>query len=608
MKRARFTSKMIIYNLLLFFSIILLVTGVFYYWVVRDIQSRAQIDFETLSGKTAGQFDTLVYNIDKTALQIAANPTIVARFTSLTKNPSANYFIENPLVASEVIRLLNSYNFKKDGNTRICLYNNDHDFVYSATTMTTADGVANFFASDDFKKVNTHFADNNVFSMFRAPGPDILNTSGLPSPNYFSIVRQIKDYYSGTQENGYVEVQQSVARIDKIFSDLGEESYAAVYNQKGALIYLCPALRENAEVLEKFKKLNPASLPLGVIRHDQDFYGRYQTEEAPLDIIFFKSGSTILTPIVSFSLFLVVALLLAMLVAIFSEQVLVKRLSKPLVELNRSIKNVNIDNLKLELANTQDSDELQQLDAAFNKMLAHLHHAIERQLLSQTNELKAHLFALQSQMNPHFIHNILAIINMEAEIDGNEKTVTICKALSRMLSYSSSMGDGFAKAGDELSHTENYLELMKQRYEDGFEYNMQVDESLCNVFIPKLIVQPLCENCFKHAFMNSEEVWRIRVDAVQCDSMWVIAVEDNGTGVTPEFLAEFDQFKNGLTLDSMRDRIQQCTIGGLSLPNIYMRLKLCYGDRFICEIRNTNHGSVVTLGGNIDDTHADSRG
>lgn len=42
--------------------------------------------------------------------------------------------------------------------------------------------------------------------MLREPGGDILNSSDLPSPDCFSIVRPIKDYYYNTQKNGYVEV------------------------------------------------------------------------------------------------------------------------------------------------------------------------------------------------------------------------------------------------------------------------------------------------------------------------------------------------------------------------------------------------------------------
>ena len=76
-RQIKFTEKLIIYNLILFFVIMFLVTAVFYFRVWRDTKQRAQRDFAALAEKTTSQFDQLIYNMDKTALQIAANPAIV---------------------------------------------------------------------------------------------------------------------------------------------------------------------------------------------------------------------------------------------------------------------------------------------------------------------------------------------------------------------------------------------------------------------------------------------------------------------------------------------------------------------------------------------------
>ncbi len=599
MKRRKFTTKLLCYNVALVFAIMLAAITAFYFWVVRDTEKRAIEDFETVTEKAALQFDNLVYNMDKTALQIAANPNIVSWFEKIPEEQSENYFEKNPLIESEAVKLLNSFNFKKDGNTRICLYNDYGDFVYSAITMTTIDGVKSFFESEDFKAVKRHFSGNNVFSMFREPGPDVLNTSALPSPDYFSIIREIKDYYSGTQQNGYVEVQQSVTRMDEIFDHLGDSCYAAVYDKNGKIIYMTPSLQGQSKMIAVMESLVPENFPMGVSVQEGDYFSHFKTEEAPLHIMFFKEAHSVVAPLNGFIFFLVVVFVTISAAAFVSERMLIVHLSKPLTELSQSVQNINIDNLRLELEETSSNDELQAVNEVFNKVLSHLETAIEQKILSQTNELKSHLFALQAQMNPHFIYNTLAIINMEAEIDGNEKTVQICQALSKMLKYTSSMGDGMATLKDEIAHTRNYLELMKQRYECSFEYTIEEDPSMESLKVSKLLVQPICENCFNHAFGSIEDVRKIDVKTYHHQECWFVTVEDNGCGVDSKILEEFEIFKKDLTLETMQNKLHSLSIGGLSIVNTCMRLFLIYGDDFVFDIQNTGHGAIVTLGGKM---------
>lgn len=599
MNKHKFTTKLICYNLLLFSVILLAVVGVFYFWVVRDSKNRARDDFAAMAQRTAGQFDNLVYNMDKMALQIAANPNIVAWFGAIPEGTQGRYFIENPLTANRIVQLLNSYNFKRDGNTRICLYNDNGDFVYSATVMTTLGGINAFLEGPEFAGIQTHFMGDNAFSMLREPGRDILNSSELPSPDYFSIVRQIKDYYYNTQKNGYVEVQQSVERMDEIFDGLGTGCYAAVYSADGRMVYQCPALAEQEKLSAEMVQMTPSQHPLGVSRDGNNYIARYQTQDAPLDILFYMETGAVLAPLNSFLILLVAVLCIVFAVAVISERALVTQLSRPLTELSRSVQDISIDNLHLELKDTAGSDELEALNSAFNKVLRHLEQAIQQRVLSQTNELKAHLFALQAQMNPHFLYNTLAIINMEAEIHHNEKTVQICQALSKMLKYSTSMDHGMATLHDEMDHAGNYLALMKQRYEDSFEYSLQIDPALVQQRVCKLMVQPICENCFKHAFSQVEGVWRIAVRAFAQGGNWFVTVEDNGCGVSEEFLQKFEGFKENLSLESMQTQLHSTTPGGLSLSNTCMRLYLLYKDDFVFEIENNGHGTTVTIGGKL---------
>ncbi|MEG0617643.1 MAG: hypothetical protein RR508_08790, partial [Oscillospiraceae bacterium] len=242
------------------------------------------------------------------------------------------------------------------------------DFVYSATTMTTSTAVADFFNTDTFKQTQKYFENNNAYSLFKAPKSDILNDSLLPSPSYIAIVREIKDYFTGIRKNGYVEVQQDVARMDKIFSDLGDGCHMALADSNGEYIYYGPSLQNKSgeKAYKNMQTFDIKALPQGVLKQNGAYIARYSLEEAPIDIIMIKEASALLAPIKQFSVVLFGALITVLLITIISEVLIIKRLSRPLVALNSSVKNITIDNMKLELADTKDSDELKQLDVARN--------------------------------------------------------------------------------------------------------------------------------------------------------------------------------------------------------------------------------------------------
>ena len=110
---------MIFFHIVIVLFVSAALMGIFYRYVVDAITERTNDDFEVIATSVADRLDNHLYNMDKTALQIAANPNIVSVFQKVDQEPDSNFFIREPLIASEVIKLLNSYNFKKDGYARI---------------------------------------------------------------------------------------------------------------------------------------------------------------------------------------------------------------------------------------------------------------------------------------------------------------------------------------------------------------------------------------------------------------------------------------------------------------------------------------------------------
>ncbi|HIT90936.1 MAG TPA: histidine kinase [Candidatus Merdenecus merdavium] len=581
MKKLKYQTKFLLYHTGVMLLIILGAVGYFYHVVVDEMREKEEQNFSVITEKTANQLDTMFYEMDRMALKIAANPSIADLFQRLPEDLEDNYFKVHPIVTGEVKKILESYNFKHDGYSRICLYNNAHDFVSTSNRAVTERGILQFFESDTFDEMQRYFEEPAHFIYYKSPEPDILSQGDQINEDYFAVVREIKDYFSNGSQCGYIEVQESTEKIYEILSELGDGMYAEVRDTSGEVIYAVP---EHSLLEEKVSYEREISL-----------------DNSPYTVRFSKSPTEYKQSVRQFYLVLMAVVIILMFFAIILEKILIRHLSKPLVELNRSLKSVTMDNLHVEISDTDSMDVILKLEESFNVMLSKLNHSMMNQIAAKTNEVKAQFFALQSQMNPHFLHNMLAIISMESQLDDNTKIPDICRRLGDILRYNSEMGDGYSTIENECASAENYMLLMKVRYEELAQYTIKIQDGMEKVRIPKLILQPICENCFQHGFKQVEPVWKIDITIWQEGQRWFLKVQDNGSGFSKDYLEEFQNQRNNMDHQDVNRVLENITIGGLCIPNIYMRLKIEYGEKALFQLYNESTGTVVLLGGEIND-------
>ncbi len=611
-RRFHFQTKMILAQNAILFLAVLAIGTIFYLRNRNTMRENALADFQTLSDGVASQIDTHFYMMDKTALQIAANPDVIEIFHGTGQNGEYNYFARDPFASARLVRLLTSYNFKRDGFERICLYNDYRDFVYTATESTLDSGIDRWFASEEFAKIQECFSDPESVVYYGNPAQDVFNDADHSNKPYFSVVRPIKDYTENDQQCGYVEVQEFAHWIDEVLEGTDEEMHTALLLEDQTMVYEDPFLKEHD--METFLKdfVKDAQMESEEEVHLQFREGHiaYLTrlENAPYLIAFVSEGTKDIVFFNRYNVMIFLLVLFICLVAVVTEVVMVQRLSRPLKELNRSVQKMTLDNPQLEVGQAAGNDELLQLSAAFNALIAQMKESMAREYSAATNELKAQMLALQSQMNPHFLFNILAIISMEAEEFGNEKIPDMCTRLRRMMAYSSSIEDGYSQIGEELRNAVDYMELMKVRYEELFEYEIEADEALSSVRMPKYILQPICENSFKHSFKHTEPVWRIVIRVFREEESWMVTIHDNGIGFSEEYLQEFEKMKRELTFAQVQDKLENSRVGGLGIANIYMRLMFCYEDDFVFRLFNDKEGAVVLIGGKLDDESAGGGG
>ena len=177
--------------------------------------------------------------------------------------------------------------------------------------------------------------------------------------------------------------------------------------------------------------------------------------------------------------------------------------------------------------------------------------------LVKYSELKA----LQSQINPHFLFNVLN--TMASLIRTNpEKAREVTIDLSRYLRYNLDNNVKSVELIKELNQIDNYIKIEKVRFGDKLNIIYDVDESLYNFQIPSLIIQPLVENSIKHGILKKRENGYVKVIVKKIDKDIEVVIEDDGVGIEQT------------VIDNLDKQIQE----NIGLKNVHQRLKLLYGE------------------------------
>ncbi len=186
----------------------------------------------------------------------------------------------------------------------------------------------------------------------------------------------------------------------------------------------------------------------------------------------------------------------------------------------------------------------------------------------------AEMMAYRSQINPHFLFNTLECIRSMAQEYNAELIEDMVGAMSKMFEYSlySRKVVPFAK---ELDMLEQYFFITSVRFPERYVLEKEIAENTLDFHVPSMIVQPLVENCIKHAFRKRRPGNRniIKINAeITADGLLKISVTDNGCGMTGEELEALKARNMGLSDNN--DTAEE----SIGIHNIFKRIKLFSAD------------------------------
>ena len=202
----------------------------------------------------------------------------------------------------------------------------------------------------------------------------------------------------------------------------------------------------------------------------------------------------------------------------------------------------------------------------------------------------AQLFALQNQIDPHFLYNTLDTINwMAIEKDGTGNPVSVMiSSLAQLLRISLKRTSYLVTVGEEMEHAKLYLKILELRYKDKLQVYWEISEEIVNFKIVKFSIQPLVENALNHGLRTRRFEGHIHIKGTLIDNTVVISVEDNGIGMNDIQRMEFNRhLKTDYQFDDRH----------VGIRNVNQRIKLLFGEKYgvVLAPQSSNGGLVVTV-------------
>ncbi|NIK71223.1 MULTISPECIES: sensor histidine kinase [unclassified Paenibacillus] len=273
---------------------------------------------------------------------------------------------------------------------------------------------------------------------------------------------------------------------------------------------------------------------------------------------------------------------LALAVSVLLISVMSVSLTRRLSDLAVKMKRLNRDKFD-SFVDVKGSDEVAQLGEMFNLMVRRLRELIgevyQSELDRRENALRTkevELYALQTQINPHFLFNTLNMIRGKLLIAGDRDNAKVIGLLAKSFRMMLKKGGPTIRLSEELDFISSYLQIQQYRFGDKFTYEIDVPEEEMDALVPKLCIQPIVENAISHGIELSPKPSNIRISGQRRGKELLLIIRDNGLGIAAERLADIQsrlRSDDSLTGDAH-----------IGLQNVQHRLKHLFGESYGLEI------------------------
>ncbi|MFG1734201.1 sensor histidine kinase [Paenibacillus sp. 843] len=269
-----------------------------------------------------------------------------------------------------------------------------------------------------------------------------------------------------------------------------------------------------------------------------------------------------------------------------------KRFTRPIYMLMKAMKQVSRGNLEVAANYQGNIIELHDLKNSFNILVTGTKDLLKENYEMNLLKTQAELDALQQKINPHFLYNALETISSQAIIDGSKTASIMCQKLGALFTYSLQPQD-IVTLEQEIRHLKDYVYIAEiSSFYPHIYVDMNIHPDTLDQLIPKMALQPLLENCFKHGFgRDPGHAPMIRIQSSVQDGHIRIEVSDNGKGMSSD-----EQFRLRESLRQVEKRTLSSPGTSIGLRHVHSRLALFYGDSYAMDFQSApSQGMRIVL-------------
>lgn len=381
-------------------------------------------------------------------------------------------------------------------------------------------------------------------------------TIGPHNPDYIipsydnqviSVVRSI--VVLETREPLYViKIDVNAAIFEKSFKDFyfHVDSKIIITDEQQSIIYSNKKLQAKAPQVLALNYKKGESIHL----HDGtwNIYS-YPIGQYPWQVKVLLSTDQLNTNIRIICLLAVILYLIGLITAFLFYIHLSKRLVISVDKMKEIFKSVQEGDLSMRYSFNSDT-ELDHLGTSLNTMIVQLDERIKREYIMTIRQKEMEFNALQAQIQPHFLFNTLnsfIALNQAGERQSLEDSLF---TLSEMLRYIL-RAPSIISLETELHFIRGYCSLQKLRFNDRLNYQIITDVDAANIYIPKLLLQPIVENSILHGLEPCCRVCTIQVSCQYRGQAVEISITDDGQGFSLEDL----QLNESIGLNNVKERL-----------------------------------------------------
>lgn len=239
------------------------------------------------------------------------------------------------------------------------------------------------------------------------------------------------------------------------------------------------------------------------------------------------------------------------------------------------------------------TDEISRLGNSLNKMVDRMAVQIEKITMQKYAIQNARFFALQNQMNPHFINNTLESIRMTATTNNDRPVAELVTQLAYLIRYSTQKSDGYATVSEEIEHMNAYLKLQKSKLKERLLISINVAPEISDEVMLRFLLQPLVENAIYHGIEPKRGVSTLSITGERIDGGIRFTISDDGVGMSEEKLAQVHRL---LQNEQLAEEEYKISTTGIGLSNVNARLRILFGATNVIQVTSApKKGTTVVV-------------